>query len=204
MKPVWFWLVQVRYIIALIVLLSLPPSIMLWLMIHPFARFWRKLGPGWTYGLLGVPVAIVMVGLFLARDSLLATEFGTSYPLIALTVLCLTGAAIIAQKRRKHLTFGILAGLPELSQKRYPGKLLTDGLYAKIRHPRYVETLLWVLGYAFFANYLALYIVFLLSLPAIYFVVIFEERELRDRFGAEYDNYCRKVPRFVPSISQRS
>jgi protein-S-isoprenylcysteine O-methyltransferase Ste14 len=29
-------------------------------------------------------------------------------------------------------------------------------------------------------------------------VVLLEERELRDRFGAEYDEYCRRVPRYIP------
>jgi len=27
-----------------------------------------------------------------------------------------------------------------------------------------------------------------------------EERELRERFGAEYDAYCRRVPRFLPRL----
>ena len=28
--------------------------------------------------------------------------------------------------------------------------------------------------------------------------ISFEERELRTRFGAAYEDYCRQVPRFVP------
>jgi protein-S-isoprenylcysteine O-methyltransferase Ste14 len=28
--------------------------------------------------------------------------------------------------------------------------------------------------------------------------VLLEERELRDRFGAEYEEYCRRVPRYIP------
>jgi len=37
-----------------------------------------------------------------------------------------------------------------------------------------------------------------LSLPLIYFIVRLEERELRERFGTAYEEYCRQVPRFVP------
>jgi protein-S-isoprenylcysteine O-methyltransferase Ste14 len=29
--------------------------------------------------------------------------------------------------------------------------------------------------------------------------IAFEERELRTRFGAEYDEYARQVPRFLPA-----
>jgi len=28
--------------------------------------------------------------------------------------------------------------------------------------------------------------------------VLMEERELRDRFRAEYEEYCRQVPRYLP------
>ncbi|NIM50470.1 MAG: DUF1295 domain-containing protein [Gemmatimonadales bacterium] len=187
-----------RYIIALLTLVALPPGILLWVAIHPFARFWRRVGPGWTYAALGVPVVGMMAGVFLARGRLLATEFGTSYPLIGLAVLCLIAAGTIMRKRRKYLTFGILSGVPELSRKDHPGKLLTEGIYSVIRHPRYVEMLLWTFGYALFANYLAVYIAVLLTAPMLYLVVVLEERELRDRFGLEYEEYCRTVPRFVP------
>ncbi|MHC4421944.1 MAG: methyltransferase family protein [Planctomycetota bacterium] len=134
---------------------------------------------------------------------MLAIEFGTSYVLIALAALCLAAGATMLLKRRRQLTFGILTGLPELSQKRYPGRLLTQGLYARVRHPRYLEINLWTLAYALFANYLAPYVLLALSLPTIYVVVLLEEQELHNRFGAEYEAYCRRVPRFVPRIRLR-
>jgi hypothetical protein len=191
---------SLRYFIALLVLVALPPGLMLWLVIHPFASFWRRLGPVWTYAILAVPVASLMAALFLARGRLLAVEFGTSYVLIALAVLCAAAGATMFLKRRPLLTAGILTGLPELSQKRYPGRLLTEGIYARVRHPRYLEILLLTLAYALLANYLALYVLLALSLPTIYLVVLLEERELHHRFGAAYEAYCRRVPRFVPKI----
>lgn len=195
---------SVRYFIALVTLISLPPAILLWFAVHPFARFWRKLGPVWTYALLSLPTGLLMVAVFLVRRRLLAIDFGTSPPLIALSVLTIAVGSWMAVRRRKLLTHGILVGLPELSGRRYPGKLLTEGIYAKIRHPRYIEALLWTLGYALFANYLAVYIAFLLAIPALYLVVLLEERELRERFGAAYDEYCRRVPRFIPRAVSHS
>lgn len=49
---------SVRYIVAFVVLASYPPAILLWVAIHPCAQFWRKLGPFWTYALLGIPVGV--------------------------------------------------------------------------------------------------------------------------------------------------
>ncbi len=191
-----------RYIVALVVLISLPPGLLLWFCIHPFADFWRKFGPVWTYTLLGIPMIGVMVAIFLMRRSLLAIDFGTNYLLMALAIVCLLGSAILSRKRRRYLTFGILAGLPELSQEQYPGTLLTEGIYATIRHPRYVEAFLAVLAYAFTANYLALYLLALVSVPAIYLIVVLEERELKKRFGEAYEDYGRRVPRFIPRTTR--
>ncbi len=187
-----------RYVVATLILISLPSGLLLWLVIHPFVTFWRRLGPTRTYAILSIPVAAVMVTTFLMRRRLLAEDFGTNYFLVATAFVALLGGFLIARRRRKHLTFTILAGLPELSSARYPGTLLREGIYASIRHPRYVETALVVLAYALFANFLGTYVLLVATLPTLYVIVLLEERELRTRFGAEYVAYCRAVPRFVP------
>ncbi len=189
---------SIRYFIAVVLLVSLPPGLLLWFVIHPLARYWRRLGPGWTYGILAVPVGGMMAALIISRDLLVGRDFGTSFPLFALAAVCVLGAVVIAVKRKKYLTMSILAGIPELSRSGEAGKLLTEGIYGRIRHPRYVEAVLAILGYALFANYLGMYVLFALTVPAIYFIVVLEERELRDRFGSAYEDYSRRVPRFVP------
>jgi protein-S-isoprenylcysteine O-methyltransferase Ste14 len=57
---------------------------------------------------------------------------------------------------------------------------------------------LGTLAVAFFTNYLAVYVVAVLVAPALYLVVMLEEKELRDRFGQQHVEYCRRVPRFIP------
>lgn len=194
---------SVRYYLALLLVITVPPGLTFWLVIHPFVRFWRRLGAGWAYGVAGVLMITMMMGLLAFRDPLLAREFGTSYPLMGLGALCLAGSAVIGLKRRKHLTFRILAGVPELARAERPGQLLTEGMYATIRHPRYVEAALGLLGYALFANYLATHVLFALSIPVIFLIVLLEERELHQRFGGAYEEYCRRVPRFVPRLGRR-
>jgi len=179
-------------------LISWPPGVLLWVAIHPFARQWRRLGPVWTYAILGVPSLLMAAAIWRSRGWLLAIDYGTSYLRVALGVVAAVVSAMIAVERRKQLTFRILAGIPELTRGPGRGTILRDGIYGKLRHPRYVEALLAVLAFALVANYLTLYVLLLLSLPALYLVVILEERELRERFGAEYVAYCREVPRFLP------
>ena len=187
-----------RYVVALMVMIALPPGLALWFCIHPFASFWRKFGTAWTYTLLAPPMLALSGGLFAIRETIAGVDYGTSYVTIALGGLSLVASIILALKRRRLLTTRILVGMPELSERQYPGKLLTEGIYSRIRHPRYVEIVFGVLGYALFANYLGAYVAAALLVPMLYLIVLLEERELRERFGAEYDEYARRVPRFVP------
>ena len=188
----------VRFWIGLLVVMSYPVSLLLWVVIHPSAAFWRRLGTAWTYVILGFPSLAYMVLVFLMRTKILSRDFGTNYLLVGLAAIFMITGIFISLKRRKYLTFSRLSGFPELSEKLYPGKLLTDGPYAYIRHPRYVEMGLFTLGYVLLANHLVPYIMYLLSLPVLYLVVILEERELFRRFGKEYEKYCQRVPRFIP------
>jgi protein-S-isoprenylcysteine O-methyltransferase Ste14 len=178
--------------------IAVTPAIAFWLIVHPFVGFWRRFGPVWTLSIVWGAQAVGMMALFQVRKPLLETEFGTNYLLIALGVLCIVAAAVGRVTLSKQLTVRNIAGLPELAPERYPQKLLTEGVYARIRHPRYLQFLLALLGYALFANYLALYVVFALWVGGAYLIVLFEERELRDRFGEDYEEYSRRVPRFLP------
>jgi protein-S-isoprenylcysteine O-methyltransferase Ste14 len=135
---------------------------------------------------------------FAARDALLGRDLGSHLWLLAPAVVCAASGTVIAVMRRRHLKYGILMGLPELSPGKYSGRLLTDGIYARIRHPRYVEVVLFTAAYAFLANYVGAYVATALTIPALYVTVLIEERELRDRFGATFEEYARRVPRFIP------
>ncbi len=188
---------ELRYAIALAFLIGLPAGLVFWLCIHPFAAFWRRRGLCWTYGLVGSGMGLLGGGLFVVRGTLLATEYGTNAVCLGLAVVCLGGAGAVAFERRKYLTLRIMVGLPELRPHSRPA-LLQEGIYARIRHPRYVEVLLSVLGFACVANYLLVYVWAVLSLPLLYVIVVLEERELHQRFGPAYAEYCRRVPRFFP------
>jgi protein-S-isoprenylcysteine O-methyltransferase Ste14 len=191
----------IRYYVALTLVILLPPVLCYWLLIHPFVRFWRRLGPRWTYGIVCALLVLGMGSLFRIRQSLLAVEFGTNYYLTALGLLLLTASTWLGFQILHYLSILTLLGLPELAPDKHPQQLITTGIYATIRHPRYVQICLGFLGSALIANYLALYLIVALWLPGIYVIVFLEERELRDRFGPAYDDYCRRVPRFLPRFN---
>ena len=61
-----------------------------------------------------------------------------------------------------------------------------------------IEIALGTAGYALFANYLGSYVVAIATLPTIHLIVVLEERELAERFGDAFEEYRRRVPRYVP------
>jgi protein-S-isoprenylcysteine O-methyltransferase Ste14 len=192
----------VRNYLALIWVVMLGPVPLFWLLIHPFVRFWRRVGPGWTYAVVGSLWALAMAGLFLTRHALLAMEFGTNYYLAAPGLLLMAASSWLGLVWFHRMRLTTIMGLPELAPDRHPQPLITAGVYAIIRHPRYVQLYLGLLGSALIANYLAVYLVAVLWLPGIYAMALLEEKELRDRFGLAYDEYSRRVPRFLPRLSR--
>lgn len=69
------------------------------------------------------------------------------------------------------------------------------------RNPLYVGSFLISLGYLTMCNrpvVLAIGVVLFWILHGA--AVIYEEHLLRDKFGAEFDEYCSKVPRFIPRL----
>lgn len=189
-----------RYVVAIMMLLSVPPGIALWYAIHPFARWWRKIGPTATYLILLVPAFGLGAVLWRFRTPLLGTDLGLQPISLALALVSGVVAWRIARARRRHLTLRILVGVPELSTTDR-GQLLTDGIYGRVRNPRYIEFMLFVIAYAGVANYSGLWLLTLLMFPAIHVIVLMEEAELRERFGTDYDEYCRRVPRWFPTTS---
>jgi len=189
---------DLRYFLAAFLVIGVPSVWVFWWVIHPFVRFWRRVGPVVTYSVVVALMGATMVGLYHVHRPLMAIEFGASYLLSGLGLVCLLGATVLFAKVKKHLTMRIQSGLQELAPDGTPGTLLTEGVYARIRHPRYTELMLALAGYSFVANYLAGYVVVVLCVPMFHLVAVLEERELRARFGDTYTAYCRRVPRFLP------
>ncbi len=82
-----------------------------------------------------------------------------------------------------------------------PKHLVVRGLYARVRNPIYVGVLLVVTGWAvLFHSRAVLEYGIVLGLLFHLFVVLVEEPQLRRRFGASYQSYCRAVPRWLPWV----
>ncbi len=79
--------------------------------------------------------------------------------------------------------------------------LATSGPYARIRHPQYAGFVLIMLGFLFQWPTLPTLVMF----PVLVFMYVHlakkEDRDSRREFGAAWDKYAAKTPRFFPRIN---
>jgi len=191
---------KVRYYLALLMLAVVPPSILYWFSIHPFIHFWRRQGIRLTFVINYAAMIALIVPVLLFGKPLLSVEFGTNPILFGLGILLLAVSVALRRSWSRHLRRSTLVGVPELAPEKRGIPLLTEGPYSRIRHPRYVQFFLAFIGYALICNYLTLYLLIPVLAAMLYGVVRIEERELRERFGAEYEAYCARVSRFIPKL----
>lgn len=191
-----------RYVIALMLTAAVPAAIVFWLLVHPFVSFWRKIGKGKAYTAICTVLLGVIASMVALRGRLLVGDLGLNVALCCFGVLLLLLSGWLLFKLRQKLTVKTLLGVPELSQAPEQGSLIVDGIYRKMRHPRYTQMTLAILGYALIANYPAAYGAFVLWCLGIYAVTVLEEKELEDRFGEAYRAYQKQVPRFLPRIGK--
>ena len=102
--------------------------------------------------------------------------------------------------------FGIV-GVKEVTLKvaetHRPNKVISTGIYSRIRHPQYFGALLAHIGISFLLS--SLYSI--LSTPIVIVIIYLfswkEEKELMREFGKEYGDYKKTAPMLIPRIKSK-
>jgi protein-S-isoprenylcysteine O-methyltransferase Ste14 len=192
------WVDSVRYALGTLLAISLPPAVAYWFVVHPFIGLWRRLGLALTVCVLGIFLVGSAAILYHFRAVLLGRDLGFHPLLLVPALACIVVSSLVRRKRSRFLSFKTLVGVPEIAPETQGIGLLTEGIYGRIRHPRYVEFALAGLGWAFVVNFLGVYVLAAIVIAALLVIVEIEERELARRFGPAYESYRARVPRFFP------
>jgi protein-S-isoprenylcysteine O-methyltransferase Ste14 len=84
----------------------------------------------------------------------------------------------------------------------YASTLVTQGLFAHCRNPLYVGNILIVSGVGIASNSMPFVLLGIPFFLFLYFAIVMaEENYLRGKFGQEFEDYCRRVRRFVPRLT---
>ena len=80
-------------------------------------------------------------------------------------------------------------------------KLIVEGLYRYTRNPIYLGHFLIIFGeFLLFGHSLLLLYFILFFINFHFYITLIEEKELKKRFGKEYIDYTKSVPRYMPKI----
>jgi protein-S-isoprenylcysteine O-methyltransferase Ste14 len=83
----------------------------------------------------------------------------------------------------------------------YADDLVTEGLFRHVRNPMYVGKFFMILGAGIASNRWPAMLAISGAYAFMYHAVtLAEEDYLRRKFGAAFDEYCRRVPRWVPTF----
>lgn len=72
------------------------------------------------------------------------------------------------------------------------------GIYEKIRHPQAIADVTYWFVLAFILNSTFLLIVAVMWIPINFMLVLFEEKDLKIRYGSLYLDYMKRTGRFIP------
>jgi protein-S-isoprenylcysteine O-methyltransferase Ste14 len=182
-----------RCVAVLVLFLQLPIPLY-WFVVHPQISFWRKHQNAAYFAGLLVSWPAVTACLIAFRHELFL--FGVpSFWRMGLGFGLIAFEAWIFWRVQRDLGTAGFVGKTELSGG---GEVVSRGIYARIRNPRYVGSFLAILGACFLAGTAALWIVAAVWAALMLVAIAMEEREMRARFGDSYLEYCRQVPRFLP------
>jgi len=189
-------------LIALIEIIALLPIPFFWLLVHPAIGFWRRLGRRAYW--IAVPVWGLLGALcILERRWVLAGRIQRSAWTWALGSGLFIFAIWLEAKRKRHFSFRLLVGLPELKPGHPAGGVVRSGAYAYVRHPRYLECMIALLAFAALTGSAGYFSLAILNVLLYQVVAPLEERELCERYGEDYKAYAREVPRFLPRLARK-
>ena len=85
-----------------------------------------------------------------------------------------------------------------------PG-LIKSGPFSVVRHPSYWAHTAIITGIFLITGTIAVAIIAVIDLVITYFITTsLEDRELVERFGNQYKEYQKEVPKFFPKLRKRT
>ncbi|MFQ6112794.1 MAG: methyltransferase family protein [bacterium] len=83
------------------------------------------------------------------------------------------------------------------------GELVTDGIYARVRHPQYLGLFLITIGMLIQWPTIITLVMWPILMYAYSRLALREEREVEAKFGEAYQEYKRTVPAFIPRFGNK-
>lgn len=191
---------SLREVIAFLTILIWPVVPLFWIPVHGLSRFFKKIGL-LTYLLpllTGIPVSLFIIKY---REWLLGHTIELPLILNLMGLFLTTLGTLLHLWTGKLLGLWGLMGIPEVS-KRVKSKLIAEGPFKIVRHPTYLAHTMLFVGIFLLTEVITVGLLTLTDFLIVNLLIIpLEERELSERFGVKYSEYCKKVRnKFFPKL----
>ncbi len=170
--------------------------------IHYATNFWRRLGI-WTYFIIfleWLPIAYILYSI---QTVILQYEIAIALPLRILGAAAIAAGIVLHLWTAKILGIKATIGYTELkpTNDEKTESLITSGPFSVVRHPSYWAHTSILAGTFLITGIITVGVIALIDLTITYFITTeLEDRELIERFGKQYREYKKKVPKFFPKL----
>ena len=169
-----------------------------WLIIHPFAGFWRRRQHNPLPSLAFIWAVVIFLGLFITRPWHNHRLYTT--PLAWIPAAMLFVSAILVYRRSGHgFGLGTLIGRAELDTNRAQ-ELVTGGIHGRVRHPIYLGHLAMLTSLSLGSGLTVMFALLAFAVITGAFMIRTEDAELEARFGEEFRAYRQRVPAVIPRM----
>jgi protein-S-isoprenylcysteine O-methyltransferase Ste14 len=174
------------------------------------ARFGERAYEGWYrlfynfFSLLSILPVLYALAVAVPQRTLWIIPEPWSFLALALRLVALTGLAVSLWQTDIWSFLGLRQMVRYLRGEPSPAaadQFVSSGTYAWVRHPLYLFSMIFI-----WANPVMTLSGFLFNvMGTLYFGIgsIYEEKRLEAAFGARYETYKQRVPRFLPWPSRR-
>jgi protein-S-isoprenylcysteine O-methyltransferase Ste14 len=141
-----------------------------------------------------IPLAIVLVAPYSDRHGIAVLGEVEIIRYLGLVLFCLGFIGMHWAEASLEKQFSVYVTIQE------DHKLVTDGLYRYLRHPRYLGIIVFTTGISLvFRSWLSLILVVVLTLILIWRIRS-EEALMRQQFGTDWEAYSQKSWRLIPFV----
>jgi protein-S-isoprenylcysteine O-methyltransferase Ste14 len=191
--------------LAIMMIMMWPAIPMFLIELQLAISFWRRIGL-WTYLVIVAEWSPIGIALYLLQNQLLSFEVTLGTPFLTLGIILIAAALGLHTWTAKLIGLKATVGYAELKpdEQLKNQNLVVSGPFSVVRHPSYWAHTAIMTGILFVTGVVATGIIALIDLTITYFITTtLEDRELVDRFGSQYKEYQKRIPKFFPRITKR-
>ena len=148
-------------------------------------------------------MAAYRLGIMFFRDFLLQFEISFPEAVFFFGVLFVVGGVLLHSWTAKLLGIKATLGFTEIKpNSQVTCKIVVSGPFSVTRHPSYWAHTFILLGTFLISGIISVGVIVIIDLLIAYFITIeLEEKELVQRFGDDYKEYKKQVPKFFPRFT---